>query len=227
MNNDLQAAIEQQLKTIRADLRKAMNGITSTSMREKGADYKLNFGVELPRLKQLAVRYAPSAELANALWQQATRELKLLALMLFPAEEMTQKIADQWCREIPNQEIREQSCLLLFQRCPQADEMAQRWMSSGDEAVRATGYWLYARLCLIHHPNIEALHQTLELDYVIADLDSPSFVLRTASLQALRFYGRNDEHRSHTVLRTIANYATHTDPHKQEIYRQLAFEFGV
>ena len=26
-------------------------------MREKGLDYKLNFGIELPRLKEIAARY--------------------------------------------------------------------------------------------------------------------------------------------------------------------------
>lgn len=34
-----------------------MNGVVSQSMREKGLDYKLNFGIELPRLKEIAARY--------------------------------------------------------------------------------------------------------------------------------------------------------------------------
>lgn len=31
--------------------------VVSQSMREKGLDYKLNFGIELPRLKEIAARY--------------------------------------------------------------------------------------------------------------------------------------------------------------------------
>ena len=40
--------VKEQLKDIKTQLRLSMNGVVSQSMREKGLDYKLNFGVELP-----------------------------------------------------------------------------------------------------------------------------------------------------------------------------------
>lgn len=43
--------IKEQLKDIKTQLRLSMNGVVSHSMREKGLNYKLNFGVELPRIK--------------------------------------------------------------------------------------------------------------------------------------------------------------------------------
>lgn len=45
--------VKEQLKDIKTQLRLSMNGVVSQSMREKGLDYKLNFGVELPRIKAL------------------------------------------------------------------------------------------------------------------------------------------------------------------------------
>lgn len=45
--------LHEQLKEIKTQLRLSMNGAVSQSMREKGLVYKLNFGVELPRIKQL------------------------------------------------------------------------------------------------------------------------------------------------------------------------------
>lgn len=45
--------LHEQLKEIKTQLRLSMNGAVSQSMREKGLIYKLNFGVELPRIKQL------------------------------------------------------------------------------------------------------------------------------------------------------------------------------
>ena len=42
--------IKEQLKDIKTQLRLSMNGAVSQSMREKGLLYKLNFGVELPRM---------------------------------------------------------------------------------------------------------------------------------------------------------------------------------
>ena len=46
--------IKEQLKDIKTQLRLSMNGAVSQSMREKGLLYKLNFGVELPRIKMIA-----------------------------------------------------------------------------------------------------------------------------------------------------------------------------
>ena len=49
--------IREQIREIKQQLRSLMNGAASASMREKGLNYKVNFGVELPRLKQLAAGY--------------------------------------------------------------------------------------------------------------------------------------------------------------------------
>ena len=61
--------LQNELKEIRTQLRLAMNGVISTSMREKGIVYKLNFGVPLPEIKQIATTHKPNSELAAALWQ--------------------------------------------------------------------------------------------------------------------------------------------------------------
>ena len=47
--------IKEQLKDIKTQLRLSMNGAVSQSMREKGLVYKLNFGVELPRIKMIRI----------------------------------------------------------------------------------------------------------------------------------------------------------------------------
>ena len=49
--------LHEQLKEIKTQLRLSMNGAVSQSMREKGLVYKLNFGVELPRIKAIAGEY--------------------------------------------------------------------------------------------------------------------------------------------------------------------------
>ena len=63
-----------------------MNGAVSQSMREKGLVYKLNFGVELPRIKMIAESYEKNHDLAQALWKEDIRECKILAGMLQPIE---------------------------------------------------------------------------------------------------------------------------------------------
>ena len=54
---DTKEQLHQRLKDIKTQLRLSMNGVVSQSMREKGLVYKLNFGVELPRIKGIAAGY--------------------------------------------------------------------------------------------------------------------------------------------------------------------------
>ena len=85
--------IKEQLKDIKTQLRLSMNGAVSQSMREKGLVYKLNFGVELPRIKMIAESYEKNHDLAQALWKEDIRECKILAGMLQPIETFYPEIA--------------------------------------------------------------------------------------------------------------------------------------
>ena len=100
--------LQDELKEIRTQLRMAMNGVIATSMREKGIDYKLNFGVPLPEIKQIAARHEPGSDLAAALWKEDIREFKILASLLQPVDDFPFKQAEQWVKEIPYLEIAEQ-----------------------------------------------------------------------------------------------------------------------
>ena len=51
---DTKEPLHQRLKDIKTQLRLSMNGVVSQSMREKGLVYKLNFGVEVQRIKGIA-----------------------------------------------------------------------------------------------------------------------------------------------------------------------------
>ena len=63
MNEELHRII----KEIKTQLRLSMNGIVSTHQRRQGLDYKINFGVEIPRLKEIAARYTKDETLAEHL----------------------------------------------------------------------------------------------------------------------------------------------------------------
>ena len=59
--------VKEQLKDIKTQLRLSMNGVVSQSMREKGLDYILIFGFELPCIKRIAAVYYNIHDLAKAL----------------------------------------------------------------------------------------------------------------------------------------------------------------
>ena len=68
--------MHETVRQIKAQLRLFMNGVLSQSLREKGLKYRLIFGVELPRLKEIAAGYEQSHDLAQALWKEDIRECK-------------------------------------------------------------------------------------------------------------------------------------------------------
>ena len=124
-----------------------MNGVISTSMRQKGMNYKLIFGVPIPEIKHIAAAHEPDAELARALWKEDVREMKILATLLFPAGSMTQEEALAWMREIPYPEIAEQCCNNLFPTVEQPDQLALKFLADKKSPFgRMCGFLLWAQL---------------------------------------------------------------------------------
>ena len=143
--------LHEQLKDIKTQFRLAMNGAVSQSMREKGLVYKLNFGVELPRIKQIAARYEKNHELAQALWKEDIRECKILAALLQPVETFLPEIADIWVESIRNIEVAELTSMNLFQHLPYAPAKSLQWIADEREYFQVCGFLTIARLLMQNH----------------------------------------------------------------------------
>lgn len=139
---------QETIKEIKKQFRLFMNGIVSQSMREKGLDYKLNFGIELPRLKEIAVKFEKNHDVAQALWKENIRECKILAGMLQPIDTFYPEIADIWVEDMHYPEIAELTCMNLFQHLPYASDKAFQWMADEGEYFQFCGYMLMARLLM-------------------------------------------------------------------------------
>lgn len=214
------------LKQIRIQLRRSMNGVASKSMREKGLLYKLNFGVDIPRLRQMAARYQPDAHLADLLWESSTREMKILATLLHPVEEFDVRKAEKWVLEIPSNEIREQFCINLLRKLPQAHRFAANWAESVEPSLRTTGYWLLARLAIDKSQLPDPAQKIKIVETATTDLLSESYFLRFAAQNALKHLGRNSAELAQDILHRLDRFKTSPDPEKQEIYHSLSFEFN-
>ena len=136
--------LTEQLKEIKTQLRLSMNGAVSQSMREKGLVYKLNFGVELPRIKSIAAAYEKDHALAQALWKEDIRECKILAGLLQPVDSFLPEIADIWVENIRNIEIAELTCMNLFQHLPYAPAKSFHW-AERSSSTRSPGQAASAR----------------------------------------------------------------------------------
>lgn len=210
------------IKEIRTHLRLAMDGIVSTSMREKGVEYKLNFGVTLPRIKEIAKKYQKEATLANMLWKEDVRELKILATMLYPTECFTPEQAQQWVRDIRYMEIAEQYCANLMQEVSFAETMADVWIQDNEEFIQVTGFILYARLCTKGICPTESHSQTL-LKIACTLLQQEYVRTQQIAIIALKRFGRQSGEQSEKVLSAIKTISRASK--MQEIYADLKFEF--
>lgn len=143
--------IAEEVRCIKRSFRLMMNGVTSMSMREKGANYKLNWGATLAMLKNKANEIGNNYELAIALWKENVRECKILAIMIMPHNMMTSKLADEWMEQSLTQEIVELSSFYLYQYIDDASLKAIQWISSENELYQVAGYNILSRLFMNNH----------------------------------------------------------------------------
>jgi len=217
--------MDRLITSIKNELRLAMNGVTSSSMREKGVDYKVNYGLLIPQIRMIADRYPKDSELAQRMWAEDVREMKILATMLYPTDDFSKDIATGWVSQIDNQELREQICMNLLQNLEFADELAVEFINSNESAICATGFWLFSRLCIIKSSKVSNIDKTFLLDRAILYIKDSSYSLRTAALNALKFYGRMDKSLSEEIMSRISDYQHSDDRLEKEIFDSLKFEY--
>ena len=224
----------EDLRDIRKQLRLAMNGVISTSMRQKGMNYKLIFGVPIPEIKHIAAAHEPDAELARALWKEDVREMKILATLLFPAGSMTQEEALAWMREIPYPEIAEQCCNNLFPTVEQPDQLALKFLADKKSPFgRMCGFLLWAQLfkknLAVEKSRVEAFLAectcTIHPD-VEAGATASSWQEKQAAVQALKFFGRLSPANAQDALSVIAEDGQPETEELKAYYDDLQFEFA-
>lgn len=177
----------EKLKKIKQSFRLMMNGVASRSMRDKGADYKINWGVSLPDLQQMALEYGKDYELAIELWKEDIRECKILATMLMPPEQMPAEIVDIWMEQTHSQEMVEMACFHLYQHLDYAQVLAYQWMAAEDDLHQMAAYLILARIFSRgQEPNERGINEFL--DQAESALESESAGVRHAAMNCvLRF----------------------------------------
>ncbi|MBO7111814.1 MAG: DNA alkylation repair protein [Bacteroidaceae bacterium] len=139
-------SVQERILEIKQKLRLNMNGVASTSMREAGIGYKLNFGVGIPSLKEIAQEEGKDQELAAALWKEDIRECRILAALIYPEEQFLPDLADLWIEQIKFPDLAEVCSMYLFSRMQGAAEAAFRWIASDNAMARYCGFLTLAHL---------------------------------------------------------------------------------
>ena len=217
--------LKEQLKEIKTQLRLSMNGAVSQSMREKGLVYKLNFGVELPRIKSIASAYGKDHALAQALWKEDIRECKILAGLLQPVDSFLPEIADIWVENIRNIEIAELTCMNLFQHLPYAPK-SFHWIAAEDEYTQVCGFLTIARLLMKKGDMNERVENEF-LDQAISAFLSGSYHVRNAALTAIRRFMQHSEENAFQVCRRVEGMGDSSSETERLLYNLVKEEVAL
>ena len=184
--------LHETTKKIKQSLRLSMNGIVSTHQRRQGLDYRINFGVEIPRLKSIAQEYPQDKELAEALWQDNVRECKLMAIFLMPQENYTD-IAEKWVAEAPFTEIADHLAMNILCKLPTATTDALRWIGHNSGLSQYCGYLTLTHL--FRNGTTLTPSEEKELYKQVAEsftAEAEAFITRCALTALCRYIDHND-----------------------------------
>lgn len=172
-------------KQIKQSFRLLMNGDASRSMREKGLNYKLNWGISVPELKRMASKYGKNYNLAVELWNDDVRECRLLATLIMPAEQMLPELVDVWMETLNTYELAEQLVHNLLQHLSFAPVLAFEWIADEKPLWQYTGYLLLAKLFARgQEPNERGINEFL--DQAQAAIDGSDVTIKRAAFNCVQ-----------------------------------------
>ena len=196
------SSMNDLINDIKKELRANMNGVASAHARQT-EDYRVNWGIELPRLSNIADEIVENAgsvslrELAQALWHESTRECKILACMLMPKEEFASEVCDIWVESIRTDEIAAMFCFYLVQHLPYASTKAFEWMARDENTLQTCGFLTLCHLMRRFTLSEDAANEFL--DQAGASLDNKY------AMKALQIFASCSEENAQRVKK-IADY---------------------
>ncbi len=155
-NQETEQKFQQVLKLIK--LRK--NGDVSVMMNRKGLKYKINWGVSLIELREIAKNFEPDHLLALKLWNKQWRETMILASLLDEPYQVTEEQMDYWTKSFENTEMAEQVSTNLWVKSKFAFIKALEWCRGKKFLVQFTGVHLTGRLAIVEKNAIDEMFES-------------------------------------------------------------------
>ena len=148
---------DNQLREIRREFFAFRNGIVADKLRKAGDPHSVIMGCLLVDVQSIAQRQCEAigddvtlAALAQELWADInSRECRLAAPMLYPAQMMSLETALQWCSTVETVEVADNLCHKLLRRIPDADALFRQLIADERPLVKYTGYRLMLNLLLL------------------------------------------------------------------------------
>lgn len=208
---------------IKTQIRHRMNGEVADNMRREGIIYKVNYGVSIPELQQIAKGFKGDHELAIELYNEEIRECKIIASMIDDPELVTGEQIDDWSNEFDNPEIVEQVCGNLIWKSEFALSRSIEWSLTNDAFLQKAGLTIIARKASdttiknsIFEPYIGIIENMSE---------TISEITQNAANFALREIAKRNQHLKELVLKAAQTLTESENEIAAWVGNEIIFEF--
>lgn len=186
-NQETEKKFQQILMLIK--LRKS--GEVADLMKQKGISYKINWGVSIIDLREIAKQFESDHLLALKLWNKQWRETMILATLIDDPKLVTEAQIDFWTKTFENTEIAEQASANLWVNTKFAFVKAMEWCRGKKHIIRFTGVHLIGRLALTDNSAIDEMFEPFFEELPILAKDS---ALNTVFYRTILALGKRSEY---------------------------------
>ena len=142
-------------------MRKQMNGAVADSMFYYGENYGLNYGVSLPTVREIAQAEGHDHNLAQYLFKQQVRELKLAAFHIAEPALIDATNASFWAEGIINSELAEEAAFAMLSHCPAVMDIFKQWTASKNEFTTYAAMMAVARCNTLSAAELQPLNDII------------------------------------------------------------------
>ncbi len=212
--------IDRQIELLMRQIRKLKDGETAELIEKSGARYRVNYGVSIVYLRQMAADMPKSAGLAHRLWARQIRETMILATMVVAFEDLGNDGVREWGEMLNTIELSEQLGRNLLSGLDVPQELLVDWLKSGHfyrqyAALMAIGW----RLRMHQVAGFPGIHDLLTY---LKQLACEPRYLRAITF-ALKMAGRQTALQQ-KILENAREWKASENPYVSEIGMDVVFE---
>ena len=150
---------EKKFQQILKLIKSRKSGEVADLMNQKGINYKINWGVSIIEMREIAKQFEPDHLLALKLWNKHWRETMILATLIDEPKKVSEEQIDFWTKTFENIEIAEQASANLWVKTKFAFVKAMEWCRGKKHFMRYTGIHLIGRLALTDKSAIDEMFE--------------------------------------------------------------------
>ena len=152
---------------------------------------ELRLGLSVPAMRGIARTLGRDHALAQALWDTAIPDARIVASMVADPAQLTARQMDAWVKGFAAWDVCDQTCLNAFCKSPLAWRKVQAWATRKDEFVRRAAFALLATLA-VHDKAADDAAFVAALTLVEAAADDDRNFVKKAVNWALRNIGKRN-----------------------------------